>query len=135
MCWFMLWALLAGSTPASHKYISARERHYIESTVIVGKTKEMRTPWLRILMSPHVWAIAVAHFCGNWGVYTLMTCMPTFLANIGVLPENGVSNLTFLAVPRAHTMVLCTGCGAQWCVLWCPICRYGCGGSGSWCCG
>ena len=29
--------------------------------------------------SPAVLAIVVAHFCNNWGFYTLLTCLPTFL--------------------------------------------------------
>lgn len=35
-------------------------------------------PWLHILTSPAVWAIIIAHFCNNWGFYTLLTCMPTY---------------------------------------------------------
>jgi hypothetical protein len=31
------------------------------------------TPWRRIFSNKHVWAIVVAHFCANWGFYTLLT--------------------------------------------------------------
>lgn len=38
-----------------------------------------------MLLSPAVWAIIIAHFCNNWGFYTLLTCMPTFFKQ--ALPE------------------------------------------------
>jgi len=40
---------------------------------------QVKTPWFDILLSPAVWAIIIAHFCNNWGFYTLLTCMPTYL--------------------------------------------------------
>ena len=98
MCWFLLWALLAGSTPSSHRFISASERHYIESSVAVCESEKRDIPWRLLLLSPCVWAIAVAHFCNNWGVYTLLTCMPTYLANIGILPGTNVSKLVLCIV-------------------------------------
>ena len=39
---------------------------------------QIPVPWLHILISPAVWAIVIAHFCNNWGFYTLLTCMPTY---------------------------------------------------------
>eukprot|EP00731_Ephydatia_muelleri_P011094 Em0005g1680a len=114
VCWFLLWALLAGSTPSSHRFISASERDYIECSVAVCKSEERHTPWRRLLLSPHVWAIAVAHFCNNWGVYTLMTCMPTFLANIGVLPgtEAVVLNGVYSGIPYAMMAGVALSAGA-----------------------
>ena len=37
------------------------------------------TPWFSILTSPPVWGIMVVYFCTNWGFYTLLTCIPTFI--------------------------------------------------------
>ena len=39
----------------------------------------MTVPWKAILKSKAVWAIIVAHFAENWGFYTLLTGMPTFM--------------------------------------------------------
>ena len=39
-------------------------------------------PWKSILLSLPVWAIVVAHFCENWGFYTMLTELPTFLNDI-----------------------------------------------------
>lgn len=36
--WFILWALLANSTPATHPRISAVEKQYIESSLALENT-------------------------------------------------------------------------------------------------
>lgn len=40
------------------------------------------TPWSRIFSSLPVYSIVVAHFCENWGFYTMMTFLPRFLEDI-----------------------------------------------------
>ena len=41
--------------------------------------QRVHPPWLRMLSSPAVWAIVAAHFAENWGFYTLLTQLPSFL--------------------------------------------------------
>jgi hypothetical protein len=36
-------------------------------------------PWNKFLTSPPVWSIVMAHFSENWGFYTLLTQLPTFM--------------------------------------------------------
>ena len=35
-------------------------------------------PWGKFLRSPAVWAVSVAHFCYNWGYYTLLAWLPSY---------------------------------------------------------
>ena len=35
-------------------------------------------PWGKIFRTPAVWAIIVAHFCHNWGLFIILTWMPTY---------------------------------------------------------
>jgi ACS family sodium-dependent inorganic phosphate cotransporter len=50
-------------------------------------------PWRRLLATPAVWAIFVAHFCSNWSLYVLLAWLPSYfkstfgvsLANAGLL--------------------------------------------------
>ena len=42
----------------------------------------MKVPWKSIATSVPVWAVTIAHFTNNWGYYTLLTCLPTYLKNI-----------------------------------------------------
>ena len=35
-------------------------------------------PWGAFMASPPVWAVTVAHFCFNWGYYTLLAWLPSY---------------------------------------------------------
>jgi cytoskeletal protein RodZ len=35
-------------------------------------------PWGQFFRSPPVWAVTVAHFCFNWGYYTLLAWLPSY---------------------------------------------------------
>jgi len=39
---------------------------------------ERAIPWRRLLAAPAVWAIIVAHFCNNWGLYVLLAWLPSY---------------------------------------------------------
>jgi ACS family sodium-dependent inorganic phosphate cotransporter len=40
--------------------------------------KKRPVPWGTFLRSAPVWAIIVAHFCFNWGYYTLLAWLPSY---------------------------------------------------------
>ena len=44
--------------------------------------QDYRTPWKSIFSSTCFWAIAVAHYCCNWGFYTLLTSMPAYFKEV-----------------------------------------------------
>lgn len=44
--------------------------------------QDIPVPWLSIVTSGPVWAILVAHVCNNWGGYTLLTNLPTFMKEV-----------------------------------------------------
>ncbi|PNW71660.1 hypothetical protein CHLRE_16g663600v5 [Chlamydomonas reinhardtii] len=37
-----------------------------------------KVPWGEFFRSPPVWAVTVAHFCFNWGYYTLLAWLPSY---------------------------------------------------------
>jgi hypothetical protein len=37
-----------------------------------------KVPWKAFFKSPAVWAVTVAHFCFNWGYYTLLAWLPSY---------------------------------------------------------
>ncbi len=49
-------------------------------------------PWKAALTSRPVWAIIAAHFTENWGFYTLLTELPTFLKDVLHYDLTQVSN-------------------------------------------
>ncbi|KAL3889635.1 hypothetical protein ACJMK2_001971 [Sinanodonta woodiana] len=93
--WFIAWYLLVHDTPADHPRISLEERAYIEESV--GVKRKLHTPWKEILMTPAVWAINIAHFSNNWGFYTMLTCLPSYMKN--VLKFNIQTNGLLSALP------------------------------------
>ncbi|KAK2145734.1 hypothetical protein LSH36_660g02057 [Paralvinella palmiformis] len=79
--WFVGWCFLCYDSPAKHPRISYSERQYLE-TVIHKPDKKPPTPWFSILTSARVWAIVAAHFTNNWGYYTLLTCLPSYMKQV-----------------------------------------------------
>ena len=39
-------------------------------------------PWFQMFTSPAMWGILVAYFCNNYGFYTLLTTLPTYLHDV-----------------------------------------------------
>jgi len=66
------------------------ERRYIESSgqarrpSDAGREEQPRppTPWLRILTSGPFLVLVLAHCANNWGFWTLLTEIPTFMKNV-----------------------------------------------------
>ncbi|XP_075232404.1 vesicular glutamate transporter 1-like isoform X2 [Lycorma delicatula] len=80
LMWGIVWHFVVSETPRTDKNISEAERDYIEDAI--GPTfinTKVDIPWRRMLVSAPVWAIIAAHFSENWGFYTLLTELPTFM--------------------------------------------------------
>ncbi|CAL1540560.1 unnamed protein product [Lymnaea stagnalis] len=82
--WFLLWVILVTESPAGHPGITNAELDYIQTSIgfTEEQTKRVHPPWLQIIKSGPVWAIAVAHFVENWGFYTWLTELPTFMTHV-----------------------------------------------------
>ena len=44
--------------------------------------QDLGTPWGKFFTSLPMWAIIVAHTCANWGTYTLLTNIPTYMKEV-----------------------------------------------------
>lgn len=78
--WFIAWLLIIKESPHKDPFISSEEKIFIEHSLGNRDHNEViRPPWLAIFTSPAVWAIIASHFSENWGFYTLLTQLPTFL--------------------------------------------------------
>ncbi|KAG1658840.1 Sialin [Nymphon striatum] len=101
--WFLIWHFTAAETPELHPFISIEEQHYIERTRTDGGNlinfKDI--PWKKIATSLPFYAIICAHFGENWGFYTLLTELPTYMKEILKfnIAESGVlSAIPYLAM-------------------------------------
>jgi len=78
--WFIIWITVVRESPAKDRFISKDELDYINSSLgNVKKTIAPPPPWKSIFTSTAVYAICASHFSENWGFYTLITQLPTFL--------------------------------------------------------
>jgi hypothetical protein len=52
---------------------------FVQLTLIFQPTT---TPWSKILSSCSVWAIIVSQACSEWGLYTFMTNIPSYMEDV-----------------------------------------------------
>ncbi|XP_041369223.1 sialin-like isoform X3 [Gigantopelta aegis] len=80
---------LTSDSPAQHKRISEIEKKYIEhclkDSARSSEDEALNIPWKKIAMSLPVWAIIVSNTTSDWGAYTLMTNIPTYMKENGLL--------------------------------------------------
>lgn len=101
--WGVLCLFYVADSPEKHKNISKEERIFIESSLIstADSKVRMKTPWMAMVCSGPLWALLIVHLAQNWGFWTLLTLMPTYIS--GVLhfdiKKNGLlSSLPYIAM-------------------------------------
>ena len=80
--WLILWLLIVRSGPDKDPFCSKNEREYIEKTIGYAGQPRYDVPWKAIFTSLPFYAIVVSHFSENWGFYTLLTQLPSFLKGL-----------------------------------------------------
>ncbi|XP_071103844.1 sialin-like isoform X2 [Haliotis cracherodii] len=108
--WCVFWCIFASNSPADSPRISEIERKYIEYSVGPLNKGKRTTPWKSIFTSRAVWAIIVAHVCGNYGIYMLLTQLPTYMKD--VLKFDIKANGLFSMLPYLCFWFLITVSGA-----------------------
>ncbi|CAG5124164.1 unnamed protein product, partial [Candidula unifasciata] len=106
--WCIIWWFLVFDSPALSTRISPLEREYIQHHVTFRDgQKQQPKPWGAIFSSLPFWAILLAHTCGNYGLYMLLTQIPTYMKE--VLKFDLKSNGAFSMLPYL-TMWFCISC-------------------------
>ncbi|KAF5269201.1 hypothetical protein FQR65_LT02502 [Abscondita terminalis] len=83
LLWFVLWWVIVAESPIKDRFITKSELNYIQESLGNQQAPpKVKHPWKSILTSMPVWAIVVAHFSENWGFYTLLTQLPTFMKDV-----------------------------------------------------
>lgn len=73
----------------------------------------LTVPWLRIFTSMPVWAIVVANITSDWGAYTLLTNIPTYI--------NEVLKFDITSVSKCLAVLLFFVCVAKILFLFCFV--------------
>ncbi len=82
--WYAVWRAQVSDDPATDPRIDPREREYILShrPPLDGGTP---VSWRRLLAHRATWAVIIAHFANNWGIYVILSWLPTyFVRELGV---------------------------------------------------
>ncbi len=98
--WYLVWRVGITDDPATDPVISAEERAFIVANrpPLDGDT---RASWQTLLSHRATWAIIIAHFSNNWGIYVILSWLPTyFVQAFGV----DVAQLGFYTVMPWLTM-------------------------------
>ncbi|XP_043796655.1 putative inorganic phosphate cotransporter [Apis laboriosa] len=109
--WGIIFFVFGSDSPSKHSRISERERRYIENSLKSSEEKEkpsnetaMKTPWKAIFTSVPMWALIIVHCGQNWGYWTLITELPTYMND--VLEYNLVDNGMISALPYLVMWIL-----------------------------
>ena len=114
LVWFLVWSAVAASTPQQSRFITAYELRIIQLGIL-DDDMQKKTPWKKMFSSISVWAIIVNYFCSiikifspffssfpvNWGFYTLLTWMPSYMKddlNFNLEHAGFLSVLPYVAV-------------------------------------
>ena len=80
--WFAFWWLLVVDKPSLDSRMGEPERAMFRSEEEKGETSDSKTiPWRTLLTRKPVWAIIIAHFCNNWGLYVLLSWLPSYFSS------------------------------------------------------
>lgn len=102
--WSVAWWMIVAETPQGDRKITDSELEYIKSTIGASANHvkvNVDPPWKRFFTSLPVWAIMIAHFSENWGFYTLLTELPTFMKDIlqfDILQVGKLASLPYLVM-------------------------------------
>ncbi|XP_015524856.1 putative inorganic phosphate cotransporter isoform X1 [Neodiprion pinetum] len=100
--WSVVFFIWGSDSPARHRSIKPAEKDYIETSLgQVDVQTQHSTPWIKIITSVPVWSLIIVHCGQNWGYWTLLTEMPSYMNHIlGFdISKNGfISALPYLAM-------------------------------------
>ena len=123
--WCALWFRHVHETPSEHTSIGLEEKLMLESSLscvrptsslfrslsflvsclyiqrdvfVLLQNDSTNIPWSSIVRSGAVYAIVFAHFACNWGFYTMITELPTFLAEVMKYKINKASERFLLSL-------------------------------------
>jgi len=81
--WSAAWFVVGDSSPSTHPRISRSELRYWElESGMMQLVVRPPTPWRKLLTSLPVWALAVAFFAADRGLFTLVGWVPLFMHDV-----------------------------------------------------
>ncbi|CAG0879058.1 unnamed protein product [Cyprideis torosa] len=98
LLWCMPWLSVVNENPRDDPTVTEDELRLCRSE---EGNQVNKIPWREIWTSAPVWAIIVAHFCENWGFYTMLTELPAFMEDefgLNLAHSGLMASLPYLAM-------------------------------------
>lgn len=115
--WAILWLFFGSNSPADYKYITAEERDFIQSSLGHNETdaerdekKNRKTPWAQIFTSMPFISLAIVHCAHNWGFWTLLTEMPSYMKGVLKYDIKKVNALDKIGSSRCDNITMLMPC-------------------------
>ncbi|KAG4075528.1 hypothetical protein HA402_003353 [Bradysia odoriphaga] len=100
--WWVMWASFVRGRPETDPWISDEEKNYILACLQRAENKKASSvPWLAIATSVPFYAIIISHFAENWGLYTMLTQLPTYMnhsLNFDLSSSGFLSSVPYLSL-------------------------------------
>ncbi|EDW02610.1 GH19795 [Drosophila grimshawi] len=110
MVWVVGYCLRGANSPAVSKNMSIEEKELIEmaqtsevATKLEPPKESIPTPWKRFFTSPAFLALIATHCAANWGYWTLLTQIPSYMKN--VLGKDITANALLSSLPYIMMVV------------------------------
>lgn len=103
LIWSIVFFFIGADSPSQSSRISEKERRYIENSLKTVENEKSsnepkpKAPWKSIFTSVPMWALIIVHCGQNWGYWTLITELPTYMDR--VLKYNLEQNGLLAALP------------------------------------
>lgn len=104
--WAILWLFFGSNSPADCKSISAEERDFIQASLGHNDTdpehdevKRRKTPWSDIFLSMPFYSLVIVHAAHNWGFWTLLTEMPSYMKGVLKFDIKKVNTILRIYIP------------------------------------
>lgn len=80
--WFAFWWFLVVDEPSQDLRMGESEREMFQTEAVKDDSSGQEpVPWRELMSLRPVWAIIVAHFSANWGLYVLLSWLPSYFAS------------------------------------------------------
>lgn len=80
--WSAVWFWFGSNSPAEYGRVSKEERDYLEQTSGTSTHHNLPLPWGKVFTSVPFLALMIVHCGHNFGYYTLLTEIPSFMSHV-----------------------------------------------------
>jgi len=107
--WCAVWPFFS---PA--KLAASIDDEMIEEVMKKKKSKKSsKIPYGSFMKSSAVWAVVTAHFCHNWGYYTLLAWLPSYFESVLQLNLTGAARMSLVPYVAMALMIPVVGAAAD----------------------